>query len=545
MNVKSQILAVIVGAIAFSLTITVATLAARNPYTGKKLIEYGGDVPDTEYVRQHAGEMEKVPFNGVVISVHSKIKGGAIGWYMFSRNRFAPEEYEHAIPDLKATKFKRFTDNFIQTLASPGDLDWFDPQWASVAYNGACLARVAKQGGCKGIMFDPEDYGSGIWNYNAWSEERRAAHTFNDYRAKVRQRGREFIRAVNKEYPDITILSLVGPSLSYCDYESVGGLKSGGRYGLLSSFFDGICEAATPGTIIVDGYEQSYAFREQRFFWDGRERILRLTKKTISLNPKAYAKHIRVGFGVWADCQSGELGWHPEDFSKNYYTPAGFRASLAYALEASDKHVWVYTERFHWWPLNAPSAYVKALALARTGPGPGQKEGPWAVKAADIPGYPDEKIFADMRKTMTEVFDLPKEGWRFNRDERNSGQQLGWYKEDFDDSAWRTISIGKFWEEQGEYYDGRAWYRRKFISPPLVNGKRMFLGFGAVDESAWVRLNGRFIGAHDLGPLGWDIPFVLEVTHALRNNAENTLAVQVYDRAMAGGIWKSVKLLVK
>ena len=37
--------------------------------SGKKLISYGMDWPNTAYVRQHVREMEKHPFDGIVIGV--------------------------------------------------------------------------------------------------------------------------------------------------------------------------------------------------------------------------------------------------------------------------------------------------------------------------------------------------------------------------------------------------------------------------------------------------------------------------------------------
>ena len=38
-------------------------LVCASANAAKKLIEYGWDVPDTAFVRQHVAEMEKVPFD--------------------------------------------------------------------------------------------------------------------------------------------------------------------------------------------------------------------------------------------------------------------------------------------------------------------------------------------------------------------------------------------------------------------------------------------------------------------------------------------------
>lgn len=517
-------------------------LTCTSANAGKKLVEYGWDVPDTAFVRQHAAEMEKVPFDGVVIQVVSKTEG-QIGWKVFSKTKTSPEVYQQAIDDLKAAKFKRFTDNFIQVIAYPADVDWFDSDWGSIAENAAALARVAKLSGCKGIMFDPEHYSEHhIWNFQSLPKN----HTYEEYAAKIKERGREFIRAINKEYPDLTILTLYGSSLPYLQSQP-GGLEKA-DYGLLAAFYDGMYEAASPGTTLVDGFESSYGYRERKLFEDGRDTVLRQSK-TISTEPKAFAKHVRCGFGVWADNGGAPIGWHPDDFSKNYYTPAGLRASLAYALETSDGYVWVYSERLKWWDFNVPQQYLDALALAKKGPGSGEKNPlkmtTLAPKAASQEGYSDEETFAEFRKTMAEVYDFPKDGWRFKRDESERGQKKGWFKVGFDDSGWRTISIAKFWEEQGEEYDGKAWYRLKFTSPAIEPGKQIFLAVGAADESAWAWLNGKSIGVHDIGGAGWTVPFALDVTSVLNPRMENALAIMVHDRGFAGGLWKSIKLMAK
>lgn len=516
----------------------------------KKLIEYGWDVPDTAFVRQNIASMEKVPFDGIVIrvSTNGTKKHGDYGWLTFSRDRFKMEELNYAIENLKATKFKRFTDNFIQVISMPGDIYWFDPDWSAVAHNAKCLARVAKLGGCKGIMFDPEMYGEyPIWNYNKLPKEFKEQHSFKEISAKVKERGKEFIRAINEEYPDITILSLYGPTLSYL--QANGGKLENTDYAFLLAFFDGMCEAAHPKTTIVDGFETSYPYREHAEFKEGRNIMVKASK--LSSNPAALKKTMRAGFATWMDFNSGYVKWYTDDLSKNYFSPAGFRAALNYALTESDKYVWVYSERTKWWDADyahtfqfTPKPYWDALALAKKGPGPGEKN-PISVEikleAEKLPGYSDDVTFAEMRKSMTDLMDLPKTGWRWSRDPKNTGQKAGWYRENFNDSKWGTLSIGKFWEEQGKKYDGYAWYRIKFKCPNIEKGKQVYLAVGAADEEAWVWLNGKLVGTHDEG---WDTPFALDITRAIKQG-DNVLAIKVLDKMAVGGLWKSIKLMTK
>ena len=142
---------------------------------------------------------------------------------------------------------------------------------------------------------------------------------------------------------------------------------------------------------------------------------------------------------------------------------------------------------------------------------------------------------------------LPLSGWIFRTDPENSGHlvQPPYYLENLPDSEWSTIAVGQAWESQGfKDYDGYAWYRLKFSMPEKIDSEALELCFGAVDECAWVWLNGVYIGQHDEGPKGWSKPFRLDVTKEIRWGAENTLVVRVEDTEQAGGIWKPVTLEV-
>jgi hypothetical protein len=166
--------------------------------------------------------------------------------------------------------------------------------------------------------------------------------------------------------------------------------------------------------------------------------------------------------------------------------------------------------------------------------------------AVDMPGYSDEETFGEMRKTMTEVFDFPKDGWRFYTDEKNMGLGKRWFAANLDDSRWGRVSIGKFWEEEGFIYNGMGWYRLKFKAPMIEPGKQVFIVVGAADDYAKVWLNGKLIGEQNL-PIGtgWNKAFGLDATKVLKPGQNNVLAVRVEDAGALGGLWKSIKIMVK
>jgi hypothetical protein len=255
------------------------------------------------------------------------------------------------------------------------------------------------------------------------------------------------------------------------------------------------------------------------------------------------------------DNRYGAKDWFVDDFEKNFFLPAEFEYSLFCGLANTDAYVWVYTEHLKWWTNEkVPPPYLEALRQARNPRviddarylGRKVKDAParnGAVAAAQ-PGYSDADTFDDLKTTYELVADLPKT-WRFRTDAQKQGETAGWHRPGLDLTDWREIEIGRFWDEQGVSFEGDAWYRLAWTVPAvnLPPNARLFLWFGAVDEIATVWVNGRSVGGHDEPPdLGWNRRFAVEVTGALTPGAEVVVAVRVGNSALAGGIWKSVKL---
>ena len=132
--------------------------------------------------------------------------------------------------------------------------------------------------------------------------------------------------------------------------------------------------------------------------------------------------------------------------------------------------------------------------------------------------------------------------WLFRTDVMQDGHLKGFFKPGLDLSAWKNIKMG-VWEDQGfADYDGVAWYTIKFTMPEKMESNAVEVAFDAVDESAWVWLNGVYLGAHDVGPEGWKEPFSVDCTKEILWGKENVLTVRVFDAAYAGGIYKPVRI---
>ncbi len=543
--------------LALVLLATLGSPVARGDQTvaigpDKKLIEWGWDEPGPAFMRAHADFMDRVGFDGVIFHLEPVHDGTTVNfsWECWGATRFELADFRQNIEDLRACRFRDLTDNFARFNVCPGNVDWFDDAaFATVVHNAKVAAKVARDGGCKGFMFDIEQYNEPPFSYEKLAH--KDTKTFAEYEQIVRRRGREFMQAINTEFPDIVVLLTYGYGIT-----GIGGDRSKAHYGLLKNLLDGMFEAASPDTTIVDAYEGAYPFRRLAQFREAyrsvREGMLQHTAV-----PEAYARHVRVGFGVWMDMNWRRYGWHTDDFERNYFTPDEFEYSLSCGLAVTDKYVWVYTETPRWWTRDKlPVEYRRALRRAKLPrvlddaafPDRRIKGDPGSPppRAADQPGYSDEDTFGDLRAKYDFLADLPV-AWQFRTDPKNEGVKAGWFAPDLDTAAWRDIEIGKFWDEQGLEYTGYAWYRLtwdtpRFQAPP---GSQVVLWFGAADEAATVWVNGARAGEHDVGAdAGWDKRFPIVVTGKLRPGERNVIALRVHNSTLAGGLWKSVKLAV-
>jgi len=327
----------------------------------KKLIEWGWDEPDTKFIRENIQRMEELPFDGLIFHVLSS-KGGNLVWEMWGTRRFELAEFQHAIDDLKATPFRRLNDRFLRVNVSPGTVDWFDDQaWAVVLQNYTVAAQVAKQGGCRGFMFDVEQYESHLFDYRR--QLHRETKPFAEYQAKVRQRGQEWMKAVGGQFPDLTVLLTFGYSIA----QPSGGAKDRSEvsYGLLADFLDGMLDACPAETKIVDAWEGAYTYKQEDQFRNAYDTI-KVKSADWSAVPERYRRHVQAGFGLWMDCRWRQVGWNVDDFAKNHFTPEAFENSVRLALKTSDQYVWIYTEQPRWWTREKlPQAYIEAVRAAQ------------------------------------------------------------------------------------------------------------------------------------------------------------------------------------
>ena len=333
----------------------------------KKLIYYGWGSPDTMYVRDHWREMEEMPFDGVGIVVPldrrawqqgKRDTGNQLGWQLMGKKGFRIEDFRDTIADLKAANWRKFTDNFLpvafSSCVSARGLNWFDDQrWSAVANNFAVLARIAVEGGIKGLILDPEHYGKCELFYYP-DQQRQHDEPFEAYKKMARQRGREVMTAIGAAMPEAVLFSLFGNTLPLSELRRDKSVNEV-RYGLLPAFYDGFLEAMPAGSYLVDGYEFGFPFKERKQFVDGYRRIYH-TALALSTVPDHYRQKVRAGFGLWID------------YKKNprYLTPEEFQRAVRDALDVSDRYVWIYSQGPRFFPISGiDGSYIKAMLDAQ------------------------------------------------------------------------------------------------------------------------------------------------------------------------------------
>ncbi|NMA47631.1 MAG: hypothetical protein GX945_13825 [Lentisphaerae bacterium] len=144
------------------------------------------------------------------------------------------------------------------------------------------------------------------------------------------------------------------------------------------------------------------------------------------------------------------------------------------------------------------------------------------------------------------------DGWIGIDDPKNTGREQGWFKSDFDSSAWPSIEVpGNFDVLRPELadYDGHFWYRKRFPTPANLNLNAAELYIGPVDDESWVWLNDIFIGevTKATHPENyWSFPRLYPLKPGmLKSDGENVLTILVNDTYLRGGILGKPALQVR
>jgi hypothetical protein len=282
--------------------------------------------------------------------------------------KFTEADVAPAVADLQATPFHRFTDNFLRFNTTPADLDWFD-DYGAVLSNCQLAASVAKRGGSKGLLFDPEMYMGKLWEYR--SQRYYGKQTWSQYAAQAHLRGHQVMEAFQAGYPGLTLFMPFGYSLPWLQITEDKTPLEACSYGLLAPFLDGMLEAAQDSTRIIDGYSRAFNERDAGKFPALYQRMQRDLLGIVA-DPVKYRKVFSFAFGIRMDERVRGGSWTALEPDKNYFTPGMFQNVVSKALASCDEYVWIYSETPRWWttagvPKDLPESYDHALRSAKSG----------------------------------------------------------------------------------------------------------------------------------------------------------------------------------
>jgi hypothetical protein len=346
----------------------------------KKLIGLSIDPPDTKTVRDNLAKIEaESPFNGIAVGVRGVDDAGKQVTLanVFAKRDWKRSWFQSSVDDLKAIRAQQrtLTNNFVLVRTNDGNVDWYDDAgWKQVVDHWRIAAWVAHEAGMKGLLFDPENY-SHLPQFNipdnyghkdskfpedireplrlARAANPETAPTNEQFKAKVRQRGREVMKAVAEIDPNLTIYCLWMNSLNFMASEALDpeiALKAAPS-GFYPAFIDGWLDVAPPTMTFVDGNEWAYGYDSPQDYLRGANDIRNTVLSVVSPENRAkYKAQVQASSGIYLD------PYVTDPTSRHYLDPKGvtpterIRLRTSWALDAADEYVWVYGEQYNWWP---------------------------------------------------------------------------------------------------------------------------------------------------------------------------------------------------
>lgn len=310
-----------------------------------KIIEFGWDYPDVMELSNGLGSMQNTPFDGICFSLQRKI--------MEAFDTAVQSDQYFEFEKLNQLHWGKYSSNFIilRGFSKTGG-NWFDDYaWENISHNMVNLSKAMKAKNIKGILFDPEYYYENKF-FNPWtfSAEQYPGKTLEQVQNKVKQRGEQFIIALQKQQSSFTfisiwIASLIAQEKKYTPLEKT-------RHVLLISFIEGMLNKKISTVTIADGDEYAYWNKTPSQFLESKN-FLKNTLLQLMHSQKAIQqiKNIEIAQPVFYD---GLMGVAPS-FDKGLKNAAKWKwlnENIKYALASSDQYVWFYSQRINWWKGN-------------------------------------------------------------------------------------------------------------------------------------------------------------------------------------------------
>jgi hypothetical protein len=323
----------------------------------KKLLLFEVDDPGSTTPTEHASyfsgnvaEIDSLPYDGIFFDIPSILlnRGASIVPLAQLKSELAPVKQAH-------TQLTKVADNFVYVrMIMQGSFASMTP---NVTTNMANLAEAGLDAGIKGVAFDNEDYNKDMWDPAVTCP----GSTLADCQAIARQSGQDVMAAMIAKWPNITLISMLGPVFS--DTSSIVAIigndpvATSASSQILGAFVLGM-NNATIGTSAqyVDGGELGFYQHGDTAVqndYNIRKYTFGDNSPLITTNKIGWKLKQSVGYGLF-DEQGG--------------TPTRWQDDIRSHVTSADQYVWAFS-RFHNWvgpPPPSGNAQADASWIAAT-----------------------------------------------------------------------------------------------------------------------------------------------------------------------------------
>jgi chitodextrinase len=332
------------------------SVLAQQPYKAgqKKLIEFGWDIQNYDYVAQNLAAMEYAPFEGIAFDVKVPKLNTRRPWSVCNPQLVRETDFDFT--KLQQIRSQKFTDNFVRVFMQDdyeqAGFSWFDDAvWANISASTKVLGKVVVASQAKGIFLDTEHYfDPNPWAYNTTLYPTQSTTTVYN---KVRQRGREFMTALQSEAPQAKVLYLFGYGASTNWGSNIYYTQ---EYALLKPFLDGMLEAAGSQITLIDGNEAGYWSHQNDLYtwWYGQIKVQYLLDRVPANLTTKYQAQYQVAspmiLNQHFNIPYGQAGY---DFNYNF-SPADQKRWAEHAiynnLLTTDEYAWTWSQGdVDWW----------------------------------------------------------------------------------------------------------------------------------------------------------------------------------------------------
>lgn len=315
---------------------------SRGQGTGeKKLIEFGWDYPNVSFLKANISRMEEAPFDGVVFAFDFDI------YNAFDTTQYPDSKFQYN--DLSQIQWKKFSDNFLLVRgASYTGAHWLDDAgWSKIIENLKKVSLAVKMSKAKGIGFDAEYYYKDPM-LNPWLYKPSLYNnlSYEKVGKVVRERGKQFMQALETSKPDIKILSFWLLLLPY--FQSVKQPIAETGMALYPFFVEGMLEGKNNTSEIIDGNENSYGFQNAETYITSSVNLRDIGSRMIDNSFIPEFDKVSYAQAIFFDQLYGKTPIYEKGFDNN--AKAKWLAYNLYnAYKTTDEYVWFYNERINWW----------------------------------------------------------------------------------------------------------------------------------------------------------------------------------------------------